>query len=176
MIWAIVSMFISCFKFYVWTYLIYEGRSFLDYLLQRYLFLVKKKKFRWMYWKHERFINKVKRKTNITWLIILAAIGPWPWPSEIVWKCDLVTPNETKQKSPGKEEKESSYNQVDRFEALCQNHVTMTLSLHPHHPWTKLGVEDQIHCGYLAYASYGFNTFRGWEEGDNFGKPRILNK
>jgi len=97
MIWAIASMFISCFKFYVWTYL--WGKKLLGLFTSKiFLFLVKKKS--WMYLKHERYINKVKIKTNITWLIILAAIGPWPWPSEIVWKCDLVTPNETKEKLP----------------------------------------------------------------------------
>lgn len=47
-------------------------------------------------------------KKKITWLIILAAIGPWPWPSEMVWKCDLVTPNETKQKWRVKEKKKSN--------------------------------------------------------------------
>ena len=35
----------------------------------------------------------------LTWLIILAAMGPWPCPKEMVWKWDLVTPNTRKEKN-----------------------------------------------------------------------------
>ena len=72
----------------------------------------------------------------VTWLIILAAMGPWPWPNEIVWKWDLVTPSTEKKK-----EKFENIHDID-LKILGVTRITVT-QLRKEDSHSKIGFSEE---------------------------------